>query len=95
MNSTSGQAGTAGTAIRHSTTHLQSNILLKTTVGQVSSQDYNITNTNTLFDEGAQRSFITEKLDEELKLKHTGSDTLSLASLGSPSYIHIQSFSTR
>ncbi|XP_060592650.1 uncharacterized protein LOC132747318 [Ruditapes philippinarum] len=79
ISSTSGQKGNAGTAILHSTTHQRSNILLKTAIAQVSSQDYTIT-TNILFDEGAQRSFITEELAEKLKLKPNGSDTITLAS---------------
>jgi hypothetical protein len=37
---------------------------------------------NILFDEGAQRPFISEELAKKLKLKHTGSDTISLASFG-------------
>jgi hypothetical protein len=38
-----------------------------------------------LFDESAQRSFITEELAEKLKLKPTGSDTISLASFSGKS----------
>ncbi|XP_060569657.1 uncharacterized protein LOC132728064 [Ruditapes philippinarum] len=80
-----GQTGNAGTAILHSTTHQRSDIILKTAIAQVSSQDHTITNTNILFDEGAQRSFITKELAEKLKLKPNGSDTISLASFGGKS----------
>jgi hypothetical protein len=52
-----------------------------------------------LFDEGAQMSFITEELAKKLKLKLTGSDTISLASFGGKSeqcrHIPIGSVSTR
>ncbi|XP_053391234.1 uncharacterized protein LOC128554047 [Mercenaria mercenaria] len=86
VSSTSGPTGTTGTAIQlHSTTHQRSKVLLKTAVAQVSSQDDITTATNILLDEGAQRSFITEELAEKLKLKHTGSDTISLASFGGKS----------
>jgi transposase InsO family protein len=80
--STSGQTGTA---ILHSTTHQKSNVLLKTAIAQVSSQDFSMATANILFDEGAQRSFVTEELAKKLKLKHTGSDTISLASFGGKS----------
>ncbi|XP_053398291.1 uncharacterized protein LOC128556688 [Mercenaria mercenaria] len=86
VSSTSGPTGTPGTAIQlHSTTHQRSKVLLKTAVAQVSSQDDITTATNILLDEGAQRCFITEGLAEKLKLKHTGSDTISLACFGGKS----------
>ncbi|XP_053390988.1 uncharacterized protein LOC128553826 [Mercenaria mercenaria] len=86
VSSTSGPTETQGTAIQlHSTTHQRSKILLKTAVAQVSSQDDITTATNILLDEGAQRSFITEELAEKLKLKHTCSDAISLASFGGKS----------
>lgn len=35
--------------------------------------------TNILFDEGSQRWFITEELAENLNLKNTGTETLTIA----------------
>ncbi|CAC5421243.1 unnamed protein product [Mytilus coruscus] len=61
--------------------HAQSNILLKTAVSQVTS-GLQCTDANILFDEGAQRSFITEKLATELKLAITGQETVNLSGFG-------------
>lgn len=48
------------TAILHSTTQFRPNVLLKTAIAKVSSAHYT-TDAHILLDEGAQRSFITEK----------------------------------
>ena len=47
-----------------------------------SSQEKVKTTTNILFDECAQRSFITEELANKLKKKYTGLGTISVASFG-------------
>ena len=70
------------TAILHSTNQTQNNLLLKTTIAEVTSQRLT-TNANILFDEGAQRSFITQQLADELELRRDGSDLISLATFGS------------
>ena len=80
MSSTSSQTVKFETAIL-----LKLNILLKTAVTQVSSQEKFKTSTNILFDEDAQRSFITEELSNKLKIKHTGLDHISVASFGGKS----------
>lgn len=71
----------ANATILHSGLHQRNNVLLKTAVAKVcsatSSADANI-----LFDEGAQSSFITESLADELQLPRTGSDVINLASFG-------------
>jgi hypothetical protein len=41
--------------------------------------------TNILFDEGTQRSFITEELAEKLLIEQTGSEVVHLASFGDTS----------
>ena len=75
-------SGKSETALLHSSTQQRLNVLLKTAVTQVSSQEKCKTTTNILFDEGAQRLFITEKLANKLKIKHTGLDTIEVASFG-------------
>ena len=57
-------------------------MLLKTAIAEVTSQRLT-TNANILFDEGAQRSFITQQLADELELRRDGSDLISLATFGS------------
>ena len=56
-------------------------MLLKTAIAKVSSAHYT-TDAHILLDEGAQRSFITEKLAEELKIQQTGTETIYLACFG-------------
>jgi len=75
------QGGATGHTILHYSTQARSNVLLKTAVGKVSS-DKCIIEANILFDEGAQRSFITEKLANELNVKETGTETIYLAAFG-------------
>ncbi|XP_053389052.1 uncharacterized protein LOC128552074 [Mercenaria mercenaria] len=72
------------TATLHSTIDSRPDILLKTAVAQVCTSSVSI-ETNILFDEGAQRSFITEVLAEKLHLPHTGSEVVHLASFGDTS----------
>ncbi|CAC5415005.1 unnamed protein product [Mytilus coruscus] len=59
----------------------QINVLLKTSVAQVSS-GIHCTNANILFDEGVQRSFIIEKLATALNLAITGQETVNLSGFG-------------
>lgn len=75
------QIARANTNILHSTTHQRSNVLLKTAVAKVCSSQSS-TYANILFDEGAQRSFVTETLADELQLERTGSDIVNLALFG-------------
>ena len=56
------------TRILHSSAHIHSNVLLKTAVAPVWSGDFCM-DTNILFDEGAQRSFVTDDLANKLNLR--------------------------
>ncbi|XP_053395588.1 uncharacterized protein LOC128555851 [Mercenaria mercenaria] len=58
-----------------STTDSRPDILLKTVVAQLCSSSVSV-ETNIHFDEGAQRSFITEVLAEKLHLPQTGSEVV-------------------
>jgi hypothetical protein len=61
---------------------------LKTTVAKVTSgvASGNLcTDVNILFDEGAQRSFVTKELAEKLELRRTGTEVVELAAFGSSS----------
>ncbi|XP_045157295.2 uncharacterized protein LOC123523710 [Mercenaria mercenaria] len=71
-------------AILHSTTQSRPSVLLKTAVAKVTS-DGNCTDANILFDEGAQRSFITEELADKLQLSRSGTEVVQLAAFGSSS----------
>ena len=71
-------------AVLHSTTQPRPNVLLKTAIANVSSSD-STAEAHIIFDEGAQRSFISQKLADELQLKPTGTDTVHLASFGQDS----------
>ncbi|XP_052218332.1 uncharacterized protein LOC127835952 [Dreissena polymorpha] len=75
------QGSATAHTILHSSTQARSNVLLKTAVGKVSSDNCMI-EANILFDKGAQRSFITEKLANELNVKETGTETIYLAAFG-------------
>ena len=55
--------------------------VLKTAIAQVSSPT-TTTEGNILFDEGAQRSFVTQKLADELQLQPTHSETISVSLFG-------------
>ncbi|VDI18186.1 Hypothetical predicted protein [Mytilus galloprovincialis] len=58
-----------------------STVLLKTAVAQVMSVN-NTAETNILFDEGAQRSFITADLATKLNVQKEGSENLNIVSFG-------------
>ncbi|XP_060557728.1 uncharacterized protein LOC132718116 [Ruditapes philippinarum] len=81
---TSGVSYQPEAAILHSTTQLRHDVLLKTVVAQICSNIVSL-ETNILFDEGAQRSFITEELAEKLEIEQTGSEVVHLASFGDTS----------
>ncbi|XP_060554089.1 uncharacterized protein LOC132715133 [Ruditapes philippinarum] len=75
-------------AILHSTTHSRPKVLLKTAVAKVTSgvASGNLcTDVIILFDEGAQRSFVTKELAERLELRRTGTEVVELAAFGSSS----------
>lgn len=73
------------TSVFHATTTDSApQVLLKTAIAPVCSDTYTV-DANILFDEGAQSSFITEKLANELQLKRTGSDIVHLSSFGESS----------
>ena len=61
-----------------------SSCLLKTAIAMVSTSNVTMEG-NIIFDEGAQRSFITEEMATKLNLKPSGKDNISLASFGSRS----------
>lgn len=74
-----------GTAVLHSSSRQQNSaVLLKTATATVSSGHVS-TDANILFDEGAQRSFITRALADELDLPSTGRETINLSSFGTHS----------
>ena len=60
-------------------------MLLKTAIATVPSAGHVQTEANILFDEGAEKLFITEHLAEELKLMREGTETIYLSSFGSTS----------
>ena len=64
-----------------------SSCLLKTAVAMVSTSNVTMEG-NIIFDEGAQRSFITQELAKKLNLQPYGKDKISLASFGSKSSTH-------
>ena len=70
----------------HSTTQPRSGVLLKTAVAKVPSGIYTA-DANILFDEGAQRSFITRELADKLQLKTAGTEVAQLAAFGSSSKV--------
>jgi hypothetical protein len=56
-------------------------VLLKTAVAPICTDELEV-DANVLFDEGAQRSFITEKLAHRLHVARTGNEVIHLASFG-------------
>ena len=70
----------------HSTTQPRSGVLLKTAVAKVTSGIYTA-DANILFDEGAQRSFVTRELADKLQLKTAGTEVAQLAAFGSSSKV--------
>ncbi|XP_061184416.1 uncharacterized protein LOC133192421 [Saccostrea echinata] len=61
--------------------HRPTNVLLKTAIAPVSHENQT-TDANILFDEGSQRSFITEKLANELEITQRKSEAIKLATFG-------------
>ena len=68
----------------HSTTQPRSGVLRKTAVAEVISGIYTA-DANILFDEGAQRSFVTRDLADKLQLQTSGTEEVQLAAFGSSS----------
>ena len=60
------------------------NILLKTAISDVSASHLSA-DANILFDEGAQRSFITQKLADDIQIQHKGTEEINLATFGGSS----------
>ena len=78
----SNNAGKFETSVFHSSSYRSHpNVLLKTAVAPVSFRALT-TDANILFDEGAQRSFISRNLANKLELKPTGTETISLSGFG-------------
>ena len=68
----------------HSMTQSRPEVLLKTAVAKVTSGIYTV-DANILFDEGAQRSFVTRNLANKLQLQTSGTEEVQLAAFGSSS----------
>ena len=68
----------------HSMTQSRPEVLLKTAVSKVTSGIYTV-DANILFDEGAQRSFVTSDLAYKLQLQTYGTEEVQLAAFGSSS----------
>ena len=77
---TNGDAAVLYTSARQS----QSGVLLKTAITDVCYRDIYIS-AAVLFDEGAQRSFITETLANELQLQRENTEAISLSTFGGSS----------
>ena len=60
-------------------------VLLKTAIATVTSTSHVQAEANILFDEGAQKSFVTEHLAKELELTKGDTETIYLSSFGSTS----------
>jgi len=75
---------TNGHTVLHTSTQAKSSVLLKTAIGQVSSGNYT-TEANILFDEEAQRSFMTKRLANEPHVDDTDTETIHLAAFGDSS----------
>ena len=69
---------------RHYADRPRPNVLLKTTVSGVSASHFSA-DANILFDEGAQRSFITQNLADDLQIQHKGTNEINLATFGGSS----------
>ncbi|XP_065927673.1 uncharacterized protein [Magallana gigas] len=65
----------------HASSVANTQTIFKTATAKVTSGKTVMT-TNILFDEGSQRSFITKELAENLNLKYTGTETLTIAAFG-------------
>ena len=83
-NSYQNQPTSSETAVLHSNTTLpDKEVLLKTAIATVTSASHVQAEANILFDEGAQKSFITEHLAEVLELTKEATETIYLSSFGS------------
>ena len=60
------------------------NALLKTAISEVSASHFSA-DANILFDEGVQRSFITQKLADDLQIQHKGTVEINLSTFGGSS----------
>ena len=70
----------------HSNTTLpDKEVLLKTAIATVTSPSHEQAEANILFDEGAQKSFITEHLAKELELTKEDTETVYFSSFESTS----------
>ena len=71
-----------GNSILHATLQpSKGDVLLKTAVARVGSEQYEA-QANILMDEGAQRSFISQRLADELHLRREGSENICLSTFG-------------
>ena len=68
----------------HSITQARSGVLLSIAVAKMTSGIYTV-DANILFDEGAQRSFVTRDLANKLQLQTSGTEEVQLAAFGSSS----------
>ena len=83
-STSSNETTTSETAVLHSNTNLPDNeVLLKTAIATVASASHVHAEASILFDEGPQKSFITEHLAEELQLTRETTETIYLAAFGS------------
>ena len=69
-------------SLHSSTIQSRSNVLLKTAVAPVWSESQYM-DTNILFDEGAQRSFITEEFASKMNIEPYETETIQLSAFGS------------
>ena len=69
----------------HSQSQQRHSVLLKTAVSKVKFEE-NCVDANILMDEGAQRSFITRSLADQLQLKTDETDTIHLTAFGDPAH---------
>ena len=60
------------------------NALLKTAISEVSASHFSA-DANILFDKGVQRSFITQKLADDLQIQHKGTVEINLSTFGGSS----------
>lgn len=80
-DSTRYEKAISSSATLHASSVANTQTILKTATTKVTSGETVMT-TNILFDEGSQRSFITEEIAENLNLKYTGTETLTIAAFG-------------
>lgn len=64
------------------TTSVRAQVLLKTAIVTVSSDKTHFSQANTLFDEGAQRSFITKDMADKLNLKPVRNEDITVSGFG-------------